>query len=147
MPVKTKWKPNRLAIAAVKKSLINNLKAAGEVGLEVARERVSPPAMSRDELDKRGNPYSTRKGGKPLPSPQSKAPDQYIGRASGGIAQSLKGKTKGFSYIIGFESPPSYSKFVFNGTKVMIARSPLAAVRDKEVVEKMLAAFSGGGIK
>ncbi len=147
MPAKVTWKPYRSTIAGVKNKLYDNLKLAGAVAKAAVAERVNVRAMSRDELARRGHPYASRHG-KPtnLPSPQSSASTQYVGRSSGALARSLYGAQRGFYYLLEFKNPPRYAAFVFEGTRVMVKRTPMAVLADDKVQREILKQFAKGGI-
>jgi hypothetical protein len=147
MPAKITWKPYRSTIAGVKNKLYDNLQQAGAVAKAVVAERVNVRSMSSDELARRGHPYAARHG-KPsnLPSPQSAAPTQYVGRSSGALARSLYGAQRGFYYLLEFKNPPRHATFVFEGTRVMVKRTPMEALADQKVQREILKQFAKGGI-
>jgi len=148
MPAKVTWKPYRATIAGVKNRLYSKLNGAGEEAKRLVAERLSPVAMSRDELARRDHPYAARKGGMPsnLPTPQSKSPKQYVGQNTGRLSRSLYGVQRGFYYLLEFKKPPSYTRFVFDGTRVMVARTPMAVLDNEKAQKGILAKFAKGGI-
>ena len=130
--VTKKYKPKAGAKAKLMRNMRKRMIQTGKTARTLVQERVSKKSMSRGELERKDHPYASRHG-KILSG--NKSPTQYVGKNSGAISGSLKGRTKGTknpTYTIGFtNSPPRHSQFIFFGTRVMLPRSPLDVLREQ----------------
>jgi hypothetical protein len=143
MKTKTTYKPNRGAQRRILKSLSKTMSKAGAVARGLVRERVASKGMTDEELAQKGHPYARRHG---TIKKINKSPTQYIGRQSGGILKSLRGRKKltgkSLTYTLGFTNgAPPYTQFVFSGTRVMLPRSPLDVLREENSIKTINKVF------
>ena len=143
MKTKTTYKPNRGAQRRIFKSLSKTMSQAGAVARALVRERVAGKGMTDEELARKDHPYATRHGSI---RPVNKSPTQYVGRQSGGLLKSLRGRKKltqkSLTNTLGFtKGTPPYAGFVFSGTRVMLPRSPLDVLREEKSIKRINSIF------
>ncbi len=138
MGVKFTFKVSPTAMKQVNSKIEQAMKKTGLVGRAFVLERLSKTGLTDEQLERLDHPYARRHGS--IKSINSN-PTEYIGRRTGSILSSLRGKyTKQGSnqylgqhgYVINFPSLPEHGKFIFKGTKVMLPRNPLMVIPSKE---------------
>ena len=128
----------------MRKSIRKAMIQTGKKARSVVRERMSKKALSDEKLQAMDHPFARRHGsikGAPYGSPAV----QYVGRGSGALLKTLKGRTGKkngqVAYMLRVGEGVRHAGFIFVGTRVMLPRNPMLSLYDEQVHRQLVQTF------